>query len=100
MKEKEFNLAGKDFFTETEAAHYCGVSLRHFQRAHEVLRVAGVQARKVLGKKLYVRDELARMIERAPAWYSELRPVYSPLPGRFGNLAPARLRPYRPRKPI
>jgi hypothetical protein len=27
---KEFNLAGKDWFTEIEAAHYCGVSKSQF----------------------------------------------------------------------
>jgi len=59
----EFDLRGKDYFTEAEAAHYCGVSLRQFQDHSRQFR-----ARRHLGKKLYSRAELADSIERADPW--------------------------------
>lgn len=33
----EFNIASKDWFTETEAAFYCGVSIRQFQAHQQAL---------------------------------------------------------------
>lgn len=50
----DFNLAGKDYFTEAEAAHYCGVSLRHFQE-----HARKFTPRRFLGKKLYSRLEFS-----------------------------------------
>jgi hypothetical protein len=36
---KELDLAGKDWFTEPEAAHYCGVSVRQFQGHYEAVGI-------------------------------------------------------------
>jgi len=104
---KEINLAGKDWFTVPEAAHYCGVSVSQFDQSTDELQAAGVRPRRVLGKKLYARFELARMIEGAPLWGPLQRsrvafqsaPPARP-PQSFPNLAPVRLRPYKPRKTL
>ena len=57
----EFNLLGKDYLTEKEAAHYCGVCLRQFQikRKHE-----GIMCIKFMGKKLFRKQDLVRAIEK------------------------------------
>lgn len=103
---RELNLAGKDFFSEIEAAHYCCVSSAQFQQSTEALLAAGVKARRSLGKKVYLRSELARMIENAPAWSrsadGSLSAAAPPLAERMlvafrGNLTNKRIRPYKPR---
>ena len=58
------NLLGKDYLTEEEAAHYCGVSNCQFRRKHLEL---GVLAISVMGKKVYRRADLQRAIEREAA---------------------------------
>jgi hypothetical protein len=63
---KEFNLAGKDWFTEPEAAHYCGVSLPQFRNHYEEL---GITPRKFMGRKLYSREELSAVISRSNPWH-------------------------------
>jgi hypothetical protein len=63
---KEFNLAGKDWFTEPEAAHYCGVSVRQFQGNYEAL---GIAPKRFMGRKLYSREELSAVITRADPWH-------------------------------
>jgi hypothetical protein len=68
----EFNLAGKDWFTEPEAAFYCGVSPSHFAAHYAEL---GIVPRRFMGKKLYAREELSRVIEKSDPWNREL--VYS-----------------------
>lgn len=57
----EINLSGKDFFNEREAAHYACVSLGHFQR--NILKT-GIQPRTFLGKKVYRREDLRRVMEQ------------------------------------
>jgi hypothetical protein len=57
----ELNLAGKDYFTEKEAAHYCGVCLRQFQ-AHR--KDEGIPCVRHMGKKLFRRQDLERSIEK------------------------------------
>lgn len=49
----DFDLRGKDWLTETEAAHYCSVSLSHFKE-----NCTRFTARRFLGKKLYSKAEL------------------------------------------
>ena len=95
---KEFTLAGKDWFTEVEAAHYCGVSKSQFAaRAPEY----GIAARRFMGKKLYERAALHEAISKAPLWHGEAQTFTvsenSPL-SPYRNLSAQRLRPYRPRK--
>lgn len=74
------------------------------------LEAAGVVPRRVLGKKLYFRADLARMIEGAPAWRPVRRDRGAPPPTTrngadsvlaqsFPNLTGRRLRPYKPRRP-
>ncbi|MFC4819200.1 hypothetical protein [Dokdonella ginsengisoli] len=105
----EFNLLGKDYLTEAEAAHYCCVSLSHFQQSTDTLAEAGVRARRNLGKKVFLRAELSRMIENAPTWFPVVvatgprmfngqTPNFESLVDPLGNLTNARLRPYVPRK--
>lgn len=62
----ELNLAGKDWFTEAEAAHYCGVSLQQFRNHYEEL---GITPRKFMGRKLYSREELSAVISRSNLWH-------------------------------
>jgi len=94
---KELNLAGKDWFTEDEAAHYCGVSVRQFQGNYEAL---GIAPRRFMGKKLYERAALHEAISQAPLWNGEAPPFPAPenSPLRpYRNLDPLRIRPYKPR---
>jgi hypothetical protein len=86
----DFDLRGKDWLTEAEAAHYCGVSLRQFQDHARRFR-----ARRFMGKKLYSKAELFDAINQAPLWHDPKPLVSSLLSGRLSG---ARLRPYRPRK--
>jgi hypothetical protein len=59
------NLAGKDYFTIAEAAHYCCVSESHFRRN---VRAAGLLPGKLWGKLIYRRSDLARLIEQQIEW--------------------------------
>ncbi len=55
----EFDLRGKKYFNEKEAAHYCGVSLHHFARQ----RIKhGIPAARFMGKKLYRKIDLDEII--------------------------------------
>lgn len=50
----------KDYFTEKEAAFYCGVSLNHFRKNTNKFNISvGV----FMGKKLYRVNDLRRAIE-------------------------------------
>ena len=95
---KEFNLAGKDWFTEAEAAHYCGVSVRQFAARSTDY---GISAKRFMGKKLYERAALHEAISTAPLWHGEARPTtaskISPLMP-YRNLRPVHIRPFKPRK--
>src|SRR5690349_4262411 len=59
----DFDLRGKDWLTEAEAAHYCGVSLRQFQDHARRFR-----ARRFMGKKLYSKAELFDAIQGSETW--------------------------------
>jgi hypothetical protein len=93
----DLNITGKDWLTEIEAAHYCGVSKSQFAaRAADY----GISAKRFMGKKLYERDALHEAISTAPFWYGEATPLVSensPL-APYKNLTPQRLSPYKPRK--
>ena len=89
------NLAGKDYFTIAEAAHYCCVSESHFCRN---VRAAGLLPGKLWGKLIYRRSDLARMIEQQTLWprRAEEAPDWAPRrtrPGEFKNLRPTGVRP-------
>ncbi len=60
-KVNAFNLQGKDYFSEKEAAHYMCVSLRYFR---EVVKEYGIVSLKVLNKKVYRKTDLQAAIER------------------------------------
>lgn len=62
----EFNIAGKDWFTEQEAAFYCCVSASQFAHHYEEL---GITPRRFMGKKLYAREELSAVISRSNPWH-------------------------------
>lgn len=94
---RELHLEGKDWFTEPEAAAYCGVCVSTLREGYRAL---GIKPRRFLGKKLYSRLELNDAIRNSPVW--DRAPVQrGPTPvsvqGR-ANLEPVRLRPYKPRK--
>jgi hypothetical protein len=65
MKDADFDLRGKDWLTEAEAAHYCGVSLTQFAKHSRQFK-----ARRFLGKKLYSRAELVRRHRKGRALVS------------------------------
>ena len=60
MTEKEFDLRGKDFFSELEAAHYCCVSLSQFRKNFGKYNIA---PSTFMGKRIYRRDDLKRAME-------------------------------------
>lgn len=60
-----FDIRGKDWLTVDEAAHYCGVSARHFRRSAPDL---GLVPRNFMGKQLYEKNELYRSIQNASDW--------------------------------
>jgi len=55
------NLLGKDYLTEKEAAHYCGVSFSQFRAKR---KDEGIQCLRHMGKKLFRRHDLERSIEK------------------------------------
>ena len=57
---KIFQLDGKDYFNEDEAAHYLGVSVRHFLRIREQECLEPIRS---YGRNLYRRADLRRLIE-------------------------------------
>lgn len=68
MAAKPLNIAGKDWFTEEEAAFYSGVSLRQFQTHYQSL---GVARKRFMGRKLFAREELHRVISRSDPWHQD-----------------------------
>jgi hypothetical protein len=56
-----FSLAGKDYFTQEEAAFYCCVSLRKFR---EVAPISAIHPTKFGGKLVYRRIDCVRALER------------------------------------
>ena len=69
MSKLELNLLGKEYLTESEAAHYCGVSESQFRkRSREYGLVPGV----FMGKKLFRRTDLQVAIERSWQRYAEM----------------------------
>ena len=57
----EMNLSGKDYLTEREAAHYCGVSYSQFKRKRLDY---GIGSMRFMGKKIYRRADLQSAIEK------------------------------------
>jgi hypothetical protein len=95
----DFDLRGKDWLTEVEAAHYCCVSLTQFKG-----KASSFNARRFMGKKVYSRAELFDAISAAPPWYA---PTKSKAVCRGGldeanpktrNLRAVPLRSYKPRR--
>ena len=64
----DLDLRGKDYLSATEAAHYCCVSPDHFAKHEAELRDMGIEALRVMGKKVYRRADLAQFIEKSPEW--------------------------------
>lgn len=58
---KVLNLAGKDYFTEVEAAEYCGLSLSKFRK---IRKQNGIMAGKFGGKIQYRRADLQAAKEK------------------------------------
>jgi len=68
--EHAISLLGKDYFTQTEAAHYCGMSISQFRA---IAPSEGIVPAKFGGKLLYRRVDLQRAIERAWQLYDKLQ---------------------------
>ena len=102
---KTIRLEGKDWFTEIEAAAYCGVSESQFRSGYRAL---GLTPKRVMGKKLYSRAALYAAIDRCPEWQpstnaanpgiSVVRKVATNSADPSARLKPVRLREYAPRK--
>lgn len=99
---EDLNLAGKDWLTEIEAAHYCGVSVRQFQAHNAEL---GLEPRRFMGRKLYLKSDLYSIIEKSDPWHSRhlngevASPTYrGPKAANDGAGASARLQPVPLRK--
>ena len=56
-----FNLDGKDYFTEKEAAHYACVSVAQFKK--EITKYH-IQPCWFMGKKLFRKSDIQSAIER------------------------------------
>jgi hypothetical protein len=56
----EFDLRGKDYLSEKEAAHYCAVSHSQFRKKVVELPITPL---KFMNKKLYRREDLRQIIE-------------------------------------
>lgn len=102
---EKIRLEGKDWFTEEEAAAYCGVALSTFRAGYHTL---GVSPKRAFGRKLYSRADLYAALAACPEWQPSTNaagPGISAGPrmvGRSANplaqLRPARQRPYVPRR--
>lgn len=104
---EKIDIAGKDWFTEAEAAHYCGLSLSQFRDHYAEY---GITPRRFAGKKLYARADLYQVIEQAEPWQPSLSNGATSAPisrgskaandgvGLSARLRPVPLRKYAPRK--
>lgn len=102
---EKIRLEGKDWFTEAEAAEYCGVSLTAFREGYAKL---GISPKRAFGRKLYARSDLYSAIAACPEWQpstnaagpgiSAGRKMASSIAAPLDNLRPVRLRPFVPRK--
>lgn len=102
---EKIRLEGKDWFTEQEAAEYCGVALSTFREGYRDL---GIAPKRAFGRKLYSRADLYHAIASSPEWQpSTYAAPHGISPGRRAALTSAdpsarlrgqRLREYAPRK--
>ena len=102
---EKIRLEGKDWFTELEAAAYCGLSLSQFRSEY---RQHNIHPRRFGGKKLYSRSDLYAAIAAAPEWQPSTSAgapgisvgakVASNSADPSARLRPVRLREYAPRK--
>ena len=60
------NLAGKDYFTVPEAAHYAGISISHWRARVQPVFPPG----QLHGKYIYRRTDVQRYIEQTTHWPS------------------------------
>lgn len=104
---EKIDLSGKDWFTESEAAHYCGLSLSQFRDHYAEY---GIVPRRFAGKKLYARADLYLVIEQAEPWQPSPSNGVTSAPishgskaandgvGLSARLRPVPLRKFAPRK--
>ncbi|MEW6169282.1 MAG: hypothetical protein AB1651_16545 [Pseudomonadota bacterium] len=62
MQRRPFDIAGKDFLTVEEAAHYACVSYSQFRAK---AREYGLRPFPWMGKTVYRKDDIRRAMERA-----------------------------------
>jgi hypothetical protein len=105
---EKIDLAGKDWLTVEEAAHYCGVSDSQFRKNANAY---GLVAKRFMGKQLYAKSDLYAAINGAESWLTsspsigEVRAhtsigarAVNDSGGASANLQPVRLRKFVPRK--
>lgn len=81
---EDLNLSGKDWLTVIEAAHYCGVHEDTFaKKAAEY----SLHPRNFMGKKLYEKAELYKVIYQSPQWQRSLSTGATDVPTSIGGMA-------------
>ncbi|WP_236585254.1 hypothetical protein [Dyella sp. EPa41] len=67
---EQINLAGKDWLTVIEAAHYCGVSDSQFRKN---ALAYGLRPKRFMGKQLYEKAALYAAIHGSEDWSTPQR---------------------------
>lgn len=90
-----FNLAGKDYFTEQEAAFYACVSYSQFRQKAIYY---GITPFEFMGKRVFRRTDLAATMEQA-AQVQRIDEKSRPhtFVDKAPDLRPMRIRPRRPK---
>lgn len=99
---EKIRLEGKDWFTEAEAAEYCGVALSTFRAGYQTL---GVSPKRAFGRKLYSRADLYAALAACPEWQPSTNAAgpgisAGPRMAASGDGPLARLRPVPLRKSV
>ncbi|MFD0131522.1 hypothetical protein ACWGQ6_38955 [Streptomyces niveus] len=81
---EDFNLAGKDWLTVEESAHYCGVSVGQF---YAKVDQYNLEPREFMGKKLYEKAALYQAIYSARKWSRSQSTGVKGLPTSTGAMA-------------
>ena len=81
---EKLGLSGKDWLTVIEAAHYCGVHEDTFAKKASEYEL---HPRNFMGKKLYEKAELYKVIYQSPQWQRSPSIGAMELPTSIGGMA-------------